>query len=440
MEKKGSVFISHHRDTCEQIVSGVSTYLKAVDIFCWYAERDVETSQNYTVEIMEAIRNCDLFVLLLNKYANKSRHVLREVNVAMSHAKPIMIIRLDDCVPNDSIAYVSSILQMISISDSNRECCIQGISEEITKWYDRNPNGKNYKVSYEGYKVFWEGNDLAFYEDEYERGRISTQNKFVYDFAGETYRQLLGAPSDSCKKTFLDIGCNTGVQAHMFIADRSDIRYVGVDREAAALECGRHLYPDACFYQMDCESKAFHEQLSRIEDELDIDGFDYINVSMLLLHLRHPKTLLDVLANHLNEDGQIIILDIDDGFNVAYPDEKGYFKRAVDMCFQLEYSGYRHCGRTIYKMLTDVDLQNVQLHRIGLSTIGMNRKRKEEYYEIYFSFILDDLRKMHEEYPDNHFVATDLQWMEEKYSEMKMQFKQKEFFFNLGFVIYSARL
>ena len=438
MNITGRVFISHHRDTCEGLTVEISNHLKKLDISCWYAERDVETSQNYTERILEAIRKCDLFVLLLNEHANKSRHVLREVNIAMAHTKPIMIIHLDDCRPNDSIAYVSSILQMISVRESNTERCAQRICGEIIKWYDTNPNGKNYKVSYDGYKLYWEGNDLAFYEDEYERGRISTQNKFVFDFAGEVYGQLLTETSE--EKTFLDVGCNTGIQANLFLADKPHIRYVGVDREEAALARGRELYPDAHFYQMNCESENFDLQLSQVEDELGIEGFDYINVSMLLLHLRHPTSFLDILANHLKEGGRLIILDIDDGFNIAYPDEKGYFKKAVDLCFQLEYSGYRHCGRTVYKMLTDVDFRDIRMHKLGLSTIGMSRREKEAFFEIYFSFILDDLRKMHHEFPDNTFVETDLQWMEENYKEMKMQFKQKDFFFNLGFIIYSACL
>jgi SAM-dependent methyltransferase len=225
----------------------------------------------------------------------------------------------------------------------------------------------------------------------------------------------------------------------MFLADKPHIRYVGVDRENAALEYGREMFPDAHFYHLDCETEDFSDQLTSIEDELGIDGFDYINISMLLLHLHRPSELLDTLSNHLAEDGQIIVLDIDDGFNIAYPDPKGYFKKAVDICFQLEYSGYRHCGRTVYKMFSDVDLRDVRLHRIGLSTVEMNRREKDEFYEIYFSFILDDLRKMHEEFPNNKFVETDLKWLEENYKDMKLEFKKKDFFFTLGFVLFTAK-
>lgn len=147
---------------------------------------------------------------------------------------------------------------------------------------------------------------------------------------------------------------------------------------------------------------------------------------------------MDVLASHLSENGQIIVFDIDDGFNIAYPDEKKLFKKAIDMCFETEYSGYRHCGRTIYKLLNDMCLNDICLHKVGLSTVGMSRSEKERFFDIYFWFILDDLRKMNSEQPLNMLIKTDLEWIEENYKEMRMEFKKKDFFFSLGFMIYTA--
>ena len=68
----------------------------------------------------------------------------------------------------------------------------------------------------------------------------------------------------------------------------------------------------------------------------------------------------------------------------------------------------------------------------------MSRAEREAFFEIYFWFILDDLRKMNAELPDSGLVATDLAFMEEHYREMKQAFKKKDFFFTLGFVLSSA--
>ena len=161
---------------------------------------------------------------------------------------------------------------------------------------------------------------------------------------------------------------------------------------------------------------------------------------MLLLHTKNPAILIDVLSSHLSENGKLIILDIDDGFNIAYPDPQGMFDKAIQLCFKTEYSGFRHSGRAINKFLSDTELNNIKLHKIGLSSIGMSRKEKDEFFDIYFWFVLDDLQKMSEENPNDKILALDYKWMKNNYAKMKNQFKSRGFFFNLGFVLYSAHI
>lgn len=434
---KFDFFFSHHSDSTKNLVEKTASILDSMGIHGWYAERDIIGAQNYTEKIPEAIRECRLFVLLINKYANASRHVMREVNIAMSNSKPILFIALDDCVLSDAIAYASSVSQIIKIHEKNTSVTAQRISEEICNWFNRN-SGDDAIIptpTREGYKTSWEGNDLEFFGDEGERNRIDQQHKFIYDFAHEVYEEVL---SDAHNATFLDIGCHTAEQSMMFLQGRDGIRYIGIDREEKAIEQGKTLYPEAKFYHSDCESEDFDDLLCDIEEELSIDGFDFINLSLLLLHTKNPRLLLDTLSSHLLPGGRFIILDIDDGFNIAYPDPDGKFQKAVDTCFETAYSGFRHCGRTIYKFLNDIDLRNVRLHKIGLSTVGMDRREKESFFDIYFWFILDDLRKMHSDAPNNQFIKNDLDWIESNYKEMKIDFKKKDFFFNLGFVIFTA--
>lgn len=432
-------FFSHHSDSSKALVAEVTRLLQGSNIHGWYAERDIEGAQNYTEIIMGAIRSSRLFVLLLNKHSNTSRHVIREVNIAMANASPMLFLRTDDCTPSDAIAYASSASQIITVKEENTALLAKRISEEIFHWFathDGKPS-ESAAFSEEGYKSSWDGNDLAFFEDEGERRRIGEQRRFVYDFAHEGYDALLAdAPPNA---TFLDIGCNTGEQSAMFLKHHPQIRYIGIDREEKALEAGRALYPDAHYYLGDCESEDFEELLDGIKDEHAPDGFDFINLSLLLLHTKNPERLLDRLSTYLSAEGRFIILDIDDGFNVAHPDTDGHFKKAVELCFETAYSGYRHCGRTIYGFLNDLDLSDIRLHRVGLSTVGMSRREKESFFDIYFWFILDDLRKMHALHPESALIKSDLDWMEASYEKMRMDFKKKNFFFNLGFVLFSAR-
>lgn len=427
------VFISHHSNSTVNLVLELSGVLQAFSIPHWYAERDIQPMDNYTEVIPLVIEKCELMLLLLNKESNVSRQVLREVQCALRWKIPVMIARLDDCEESSAIAYIGSTAQYVDLRGLNKVVAAQKLGEIVEAWKNGHALHQSEKNIFQLERA---ENLLNFYGDEGERHRLTTQRKFVYDFAAESYDAFISPLQNA---TFLDVGCNTGEQAMMFVKGRPEItRFVGVDRETEALNRARELFPDGYFYEGNCEADSFDELLSRIEDELDIDGFDIINLSMVLLHMKEPQILLDVLVAHLAEGGRIVILDIDDGLSVAYPDPDEYFRKAVEICAETGYSGYRKSGRQICQLLSDVDMTNVQLHRQGLSTVGMSREQRADFYELYFWFILDDLRKMHEMAPEDKIVQAELAWFEEHYKEMKSKFKKKGFYFNLGFMLYSA--
>ncbi len=73
------VFISHHTGSSIHIVEGIVNKLEANGIKCWYAPRD--TSGDYAGSIADAIDACRVFLLVLNKAASESPHVLNELNL-----------------------------------------------------------------------------------------------------------------------------------------------------------------------------------------------------------------------------------------------------------------------------------------------------------------------------------------------------------------------
>lgn len=434
MSVSTDVFFSYHTESSIDIVEETAKILESFDKTSWYAVRNIQGAQNYTAVIPDAIKGYTLFVLMLNRYSMESEDVQREVTIAIQQKKPILIINLDGSTCNNSVIYISAVnSQMHYVHETNLHILAQNICEAIVSWFDSNTN--HTAAASAKRKTTWDVNDLAFFGDVGERERIHIQHRFVYEFAKDTYDELLSNLTDF---TFLDVGCNTGEQSKMFLDNKALKTYIGIDREPAALEQTKSNFPTGYMYLCDCEAEDFSGKLSEIEKELGISGFDVINISMVLLHTKAPSILIDVLSDHLSENGKIIILDIDDGFNIAYPDPDKLFEKAVHFCFSTEYSGFRHTGRAINKFLFDTDLSNITLHKNGLSTIGMSRKEREAFFDIYFWFILDDLRKMHEESPDDLYAKADYEWLKDNYSAMKNAFKKKDFFFNLGFMLYSA--
>jgi SAM-dependent methyltransferase len=277
---------------------------------------------------------------------------------------------------------------------------------------------------------------LNFYEDDFERKRLKLQKSFLFEFGKDCYDSFI---SDLKDGSFLDLGCSTGEQAMMFCEERKEIKnFVGIDREEKAIDFAKKKYPKGHFYACDVETEGFDDFLYSVEEELQIEGFDIINISMLLLHLKKPYRFLNVVSKHLKKGGRIIILDIDDSSNISSPDEKGIFARAMEMCAISKYSGNRTTGREVPELLSETKMKNIKLHKKGISTKGMDSKQRKKLFDVYFSFILDDLRKMNKENTKDIEVAQNLEWMEANYRTMLKIFKDESFFFSLGCVLFSA--
>lgn len=74
------VFVSHHTKSSLHIVEGIVNKLESNGIRCWYAPRDTEGA--YASSIARALNSCSVFLLILNRPASESVHVLNEIDMA----------------------------------------------------------------------------------------------------------------------------------------------------------------------------------------------------------------------------------------------------------------------------------------------------------------------------------------------------------------------
>ena len=82
---KVDVFISHHTKSSLKITEAICNNLESKNIRCWYAPRN--TVGAYAKSIVEAINNCKIFLLILNKEASYSEDVLNEINLAVERVR-----------------------------------------------------------------------------------------------------------------------------------------------------------------------------------------------------------------------------------------------------------------------------------------------------------------------------------------------------------------
>jgi len=72
------VFISHHTASSGSIVKSIAAKLEACGIHCWYSDQNIHGG-DYAGKIMEALEQCRVFLLVLNRPASESPHVLNEL-------------------------------------------------------------------------------------------------------------------------------------------------------------------------------------------------------------------------------------------------------------------------------------------------------------------------------------------------------------------------
>lgn len=74
------MFISYHSVSSEALAGTIKNKLESMGYSCWYSGKDMGGG-DYASGIMEALTQCRVFLLLLNKASSESAHVLNELEV-----------------------------------------------------------------------------------------------------------------------------------------------------------------------------------------------------------------------------------------------------------------------------------------------------------------------------------------------------------------------
>lgn len=124
------VFISHATADLNAATE-VADRLKALQIGCWMAPRDIAPGQPWPTAIENAIASCGAFVLLLSEHANRSDEVMNEVALAARRRKPIIQLRLRNVEPATGMAYHLSRVQWLDASGGPVAGYIDRLAEAI---------------------------------------------------------------------------------------------------------------------------------------------------------------------------------------------------------------------------------------------------------------------------------------------------------------------
>jgi hypothetical protein len=101
------VFVSYSQpdhDCAMELVARV----EAAGVNCWIAPRDIAPSADWAAEIIDAIANARVMVLIFSSSSNASAQVRREVERAVHKQVSILPFRIENVLPSKSLEYFLS--------------------------------------------------------------------------------------------------------------------------------------------------------------------------------------------------------------------------------------------------------------------------------------------------------------------------------------------
>jgi hypothetical protein len=106
------VFISHSAKD-KAAAAAVYDALTGRGIQCWLAGRSIVPAEPYPDEIVKAIEESRIMVLVFSSHANTSKHVLREVTCALDMNIPLIPLRIEDVLPKGGLRLFLSVAQWL---------------------------------------------------------------------------------------------------------------------------------------------------------------------------------------------------------------------------------------------------------------------------------------------------------------------------------------
>lgn len=114
---KESVFISYSTKDSES-ANQVKSMLEKYHISCWMAPNSIPAGGNYADIIPDAIKRCEVFLLLLSQNSQESIWVPRELDIAINSNRAIIPFQIDNaCITNAFSLYLANCQRIMADDD-----------------------------------------------------------------------------------------------------------------------------------------------------------------------------------------------------------------------------------------------------------------------------------------------------------------------------------
>lgn len=224
-----------------------------------------------------------------------------------------------------------------------------------------------------------------------EMERLHGQSRLLKEYEQPVYDFLLTGRQ---KADILDIGCNNGRKMADRFAKYCAKNVIGIEfHETLVMEARKQrLDKGFCFIQMDVESEDFEDRISEVMEKHGIKGFDLINMSFLLSHLKNPSAVLKKLRNILDKDGKLVIVEAEDSFIEMVPDADRLLGLFFEALRADVFSGDRKFGRKVPGLLKEAGYCGIAAHETRIRAAEGERQKRELMFQTFFSYLPEDFK------------------------------------------------
>ena len=190
------------------------------------------------------------------------------------------------------------------------------------------------------------------------------------------------------------------------------------------------------FYAGNMEDIDFCNKMDIILEENNLDGFDMVDLTLILKDSDKPYEKLMSIVERLNNHAIIYVRELDDDMVIAHPDAQNKFAHLLKLLKTDKYAGNRNMGRSIYTFLRRTGATKVKMINTLLTTSGMNSRKRKMLFDTYFSYLEPEINDLIVQNPDNEQYLNAKRWLQDNYSQVQQAVMSPDFLFVSGFMFF----
>ncbi|MBO6261360.1 MAG: methyltransferase domain-containing protein [Bacilli bacterium] len=441
--KKTDVFISYRRKSNWELGELLYKTLLSEGFHPFFDLEEISYGANFPDRIRDAIYESKDFIILIKGDdlvdcdTIKDDWVLKEIEYALDfncNIIPLFSGEFNKDVKNEKIKEILK-RNGLKISHDYFAAAMKVLRNSLISVPEVNTNDEGSSEEESVHEKIENKYDTVRFRTQ---ERLSVQQKILKPYNDKIFERLLENKKDI---DVLDIGSNNGNTIMTSVIPEFDIKHI------IGLDCSEKMYQDALKYVdvtpykpylIDVEAENFVDRLKNICEENNIEGFDLIVCSFVLLHLKKPGTLIRKIRKFLKPDGYLFIRDVDDLQIVSYPDPKHIVKTFKDIDGKLAHTGYRRMARELYTHLKQAEYRNIEIIGEDVSTVGRDYYERMELMDMNFSYIKENVVDMIVPDKPSKFDGY-LTWVEGHYDDLENLFADSTYYFKVGLVAIIAK-